>query len=114
MKSLVGMTALTALLIGTNVTSVQAEEVSALWFTQGPQLLLAEGGSERLMLNQQRLQALANQRSASDDGQRFVQLIEEQPTAAGDAASKQQFERKAAPSFKSPIQRDRELYGSPH
>jgi len=114
MKSLVGMTALTALLIGSNLASVQAAESSGLWLTQGPQLLVAENGSERLMFKQQQLQALAGQHSAMVDGRRFAQLIEEQPTAAGDTAIKQRLDRQPAPSFGSPILKDRELYGSPH
>lgn len=114
MKTLAGMTVLTALLIGGGVTSAQAGEAIAVWFHQAPQFLLAEGGSERLMLQQQYRQELASQRADSDDGERFVQLIKEQPTAAGDTAIEQQHERQPDASFKSPIHRDRSLYGSPH
>lgn len=113
MKSIVGMTALTALLVGTSLTAVQAAEVKAVGFHQGPQLLLAEGGGERLMFNQQRIQAQASKPEASDEGERFAQLMKEQPTAAGNSVE-QQLESKPEPSFRSPILQDRELYGSPH
>jgi len=114
MKTLTGMTILTALLIGGGMTSAQAGEANGVWFHQAPQLLLAEGGSERLIRQQQHMEELASQRADSDDGERFVQLIKEQPTAAGNTTVEQQSERQPDASFKSPIHRDRTLYGSPH
>jgi hypothetical protein len=110
MKTLAGMTVLTALLIGGGMTSAQAGEAVDVWLQQAPQFLLAEGGSERLIRQQQHMEELASQRAYSDDGERFVQLIKEQPTAAGTAREQQD------PWSETPkrgIQRDRELYG-PH
>lgn len=110
MKTLAGMTVLTALLVGGGVVSVQAGEAVAVGFHQAPQLLLAEGGSERLLRQQQHMEALASQRADSDDGERFVQLIKEQPTAAG-TMREQQDQWIEEP--KRGIERVRELYG-PH
>ena len=110
MKTLAGMTVLTALLIGGGMTSAQAEETSAVGVHRAPQFLLAEGGSERLIRQQQHMEELASQRAERDDGERFVQLIKEQPTAAG-TAREQEDQRSETP--KRGIQRDRELYG-PH
>lgn len=110
MKTLAGMTVLTALLIAGSVTSAQAGEAIGVWFHQAPQFFLAEGGSERLLRQQQHMEALASQRADFDDGERFVQMIEEQPTAAG-TAREQQGQRIEEPM--RGIQRVRELYG-PH
>ncbi len=111
MKTLAGMTVLAALFIGGGVTLAQAGETIGVRFQQAPQFLLAEGGSERLMLRQQGIEELASQRADSADGERFVQLIKEQPTAAG-TAREQQDQRLEEPM--RGIQRDRTLYGSPH
>lgn len=112
MKTLTGMTILTALLIGIggSMTSAQAGEANGVWFHQAPQFLLAEGGSERLIRQQQHMEELASQRAYSDDGERFVQLIKEQPTAAG-TAREQQDQWIEEP--KRGIERVREFYG-PH
>lgn len=113
MKSIAGMTVLSVLsvlLMGASVTSAQAADASGMWFAQGPQLLLAEGGSERLMPQQQRLQAHASQRPVADEGQRFVQLIEENPTAAGHPIVEKRLDRQS----KSPLHMERGLNGSPH
>ncbi|MDM8349501.1 hypothetical protein P8H27_11405 [Pseudomonas sp. sp1636] len=66
MKTLLSMTALAALMMGAAVTTVQAE-----------------GGSDRLMDYRLEQQAVVNNRSSQDSGERFAQMIEEQPTAAG-------------------------------
>lgn len=110
MKTLAGMTILTALLIAGGMTSAQAGEAVSVWFQQTPQLLLAEGGSERLLRQQQHVEELASQRADSDDAERFVQLIKEQPTAAGTAREQQD---QLIEEPKPGLQRDRELYG-PH
>ncbi|MNT40842.1 hypothetical protein D3C72_1771800 [compost metagenome] len=114
MKTLAGMTVLAALLMAGSVTSVQAGETMAVRFQQAPQLLLAEGGSERLLRQQQQMEVLASQRVDPADGERFVQLIKEQPTAAGGTAVERPYERQPDASFMSPIHRDRALFGSPH
>lgn len=98
MKSILGMTALAALMMAAAVTTVQAE-----------------GGSERLTDYRLQQGALLSNRSSQDSGERFVQLIKEQPTAAGSAIGQQdQQNEMLAPSHRSPILKDRALYGSPH
>lgn len=114
MKTLITLTALATLMAGFG-TAAQASETPSPWSTQAPQLLLAEGGSERVMLNQQRMQALAAQRGRAEDGQRFAQLIEEQPTAAGKLEDSLDAQgSRPEPTYKSPILRDRALYGGQH
>lgn len=98
MKSILGTTALAALLMGAVVTTVQAE-----------------GGSDRLLDYRLQQEALMSNRPSEDSGERFVQMLKEQPTAAGGAIEQQdQQNEMLEPSYKSPILRDRELYGSPH
>lgn len=83
MKSILGMTALAALMMGTAVATVQANEAGGPWSSEGARLLLAEGGSERLVDMVLRRETLVSERQGRDSGERFVQMIEEQPTAAG-------------------------------
>ena len=83
MKSILGMTALAALMLGAAVTTVQAE-----------------GGTGRL---------LVSDRASRDSAERFSQLIAERPTAAGNAMVQQ--ERRIEKS-EPEILRDRALYGS--
>ena len=98
MKSILGMTALAALMMGAAVTTVQAE-----------------GGSDRLLDYRLQQEAPVSSRQSQDSGERFVQLIKEEPTAAGSAIQQQdQQNDMLEPSYKSPILRDRALYGSPH
>ena len=98
MKSLLGMTALTALMMGAAVTTAQAE-----------------GGADRLVNYRLQQEMLVSDRASQDSGERFVQLIKEQPTAAGSATEQQdRQDEMSAPSYKSPILKDRALYGSPH
>ncbi|MDM8351170.1 hypothetical protein P8H27_20020 [Pseudomonas sp. sp1636] len=98
MKSILGMTALAALMMAAAVTTVQAE-----------------GGSDRLMDYRLQQEVLVSNSSSQDSGERFAQIIKEQPTAAGVALEQQgQQNEMLAPSYKSPILRDRALYGSPH
>lgn len=111
MKAISSKAALAALLIGTAVTAVQADPSRWPWPEEQPQLMLAESGSDRVMDYQER-QVLLNQQRRQDSGERFVQMIKEQPTAVGnttDEPSDKMSEPK--PMLKSPIQRDRELYG---
>lgn len=110
MKTIVQTTALAALVVGTAVTTVQADEVSGSWLSDGPQLLLAEGGSDRLVDFFLRRETLVTNRPSEDSGERFVRMIEEQPTAAGTAREQQEQRiEKSEPG----ILRDRVLYG-PH
>jgi hypothetical protein len=114
MKTLITMTALVTLLVGFG-TATQASETPSPWSAQAPQLQLAEGGSERVIRRQQRMQVLAVERGQAEEVQRFVQLLEEQPTAAGnvdDALDTQSVS--SQPDYESPILRDRAIYGSQH
>lgn len=108
MTSILHTTALAVLMTAT-VTAVQANEAG---------LLLAEGGSDLLMDYRLQQEAHISNRASQDSGQRFVQMLEEQPTAAGPALEQQeQQEQQSGASetrFKSPILRDRALYGTPH
>ncbi|MDA7085633.1 hypothetical protein PH586_04415 [Pseudomonas sp. SA3-5] len=114
MKFIVGTTALTALLIGASVTSAQAGETVGVWFKQAPQVILAEGGSARLLRHQQHMEGLTSQPAESYDGERFVQRIKEQPTAAGSAREQQEpMMQSQEPRYKSLIEWDRALFG-PH
>lgn len=97
MKTKLGMTALAALMMGAAVTTVQAE-----------------GGSDRLIDYRLQQEALMSNRTSQDSGERFVQMVKEQPAAAGSARAQQERIEQSEPSFKSPIHRDRALYGSPH
>ena len=98
MKSILGMTALAALMMGAAVTTVQAE-----------------GGSDRLIDYRLQQEALVSNRTSQDSGERFVQMLKEQPTAAGTASEQpKQQQEMVEPSYRSPILRDRALYGSPH
>lgn len=90
MKSIVGMTALVALITSAAATTVQAE-----------------GGTGPLLDYQLRQEALG---ASQDSAERFAQLIEERPSAAGNALGQQ--ERRIAQSEPEML-RDRALYGSP-
>jgi hypothetical protein len=108
MKSILGTTALAALVMGTALATVQADEVSGPG--EGAQLLLAEGGSDRLVDFFLRREPLVSERQGQDSGERFAQMLEEQPTAAGLEREKQmQRIEKSEPG----ILKNRVLYG-PH
>ena len=93
MKTLLSMTALAALMMSAAVTTVQAE-----------------GGSDRLMDYRLEQPLVVDNRSSQDSGERFVQMVREQPTAAGPEREQQpQRIEKSEPG----ILRDRALYG-PH
>ncbi|MFZ3206307.1 MAG: hypothetical protein WA161_20905 [Pseudomonas sp.] len=110
MKSILSMTALAALMMGAAVATVQADQVNGPWPRDGAQLLLAESGSDRLADFFLRRESLAENRSSRDSGERFVQMVEEQPTAAcPEREQKTQRIEKSEPG----ILRDRALYG-PH
>ncbi|MCY1271437.1 hypothetical protein D9M68_606440 [compost metagenome] len=73
----------------------------------------AENGSEHVMNFHLRHNASTNERADPDSGRRFVQMLEEQPTAAGPEAEAPAKDRQdAGPTYLSPIHRDRALYGS--
>lgn len=98
MKSILGTTALAALMMAAAVTSAQAE-----------------GGGDRLIDYRLQQEMLVSDRASPDSGERFAQMLTEQPTAAGRASEQQERQDEmSAPSYKSSIQRNREFYGGPH
>lgn len=114
MKSIAVKAALAALMVGVTVSSVQAEPWRKLWPEEKPQqLMIAESGSDRLLDYHQQRQGIANQQDRRDSGERFLRMIKEQPTAVGNPTEErsEQEMSKPKPAYKSPIQRDRELYG---
>ncbi len=81
MKCVLRTTAFSSLLFSlVAVTSLPAASVSLPPAERQPLLMLAEGGGDRV-LQYQEMQAQRWQ--TTDTGERFTQLIEEQPTAAG-------------------------------
>lgn len=103
MKTTLYLAALATLMAGATAISVQADE---------ERLMLAESGSDRVMEYHLQREALANQRGREDSGDRYVQMIREQPTAAGPMTEEQSESMdRPKPAYKSPIQRDREMYG---
>ncbi|MEO4046513.1 hypothetical protein AAFN46_05395 [Pseudomonas sp. CAU 1711] len=115
MKTLIATTTLATLLTGFGAVPAHASEASPFWSDQHARLMLAEGGSERLIVNRQRIQESLAARDRLDDSQRFADLIEEQPTAAGTREDARETPSgTSVPSYKSPILRDRAIYGSPH
>lgn len=112
MKTILQATALATLMMGAGVTTVQADEVAVFTLNEGPVLMLAEGGSDRLTASQLQREAVVSNDSKPDASQRFIQMIEQQPTAAGIP-----LERQDQPAEKSElrgIRGDRAIYGSPH
>lgn len=104
MKTTLHLAALATLLAATAAIQVQADDAG--------RLMLAENGSDRAMEYHLQREALANQRGREDSSDRFVQMIREQPTAAGPMTEEQSESMdRPKPVFKSPIQRDREVYG---
>lgn len=98
MKSILGMTALAALMMCAAVTTVQAE-----------------GGSDRLVEQRLQQEAQVSSRQRQDSAERFALMIKEQPTAAGvEVEQKDQQNKILEPRYKSPILMDRALYGSPY
>lgn len=110
MKSILGMTALAALMMGTAVATVQADEASGPWPGEGGQLLLAEGGGDRLVDFFLRREPLVSERQGQDSGERFAQMLKEQPTAVGPERQEQMQQiEKSEPG----ILKNRVLFG-PH
>ncbi|PAU58500.1 hypothetical protein [Pseudomonas indica] len=76
----------------------------------GTTMVWAEDGGERLGEWRMKQQMLTGQRMAIDHSERFAQLLEEQPTAAGPMTEMSM--PPAAPRYRSPILEDRTRYGS--
>lgn len=116
MKTLSSKTWLAALALGTTMTAVQAGDSPWVWPEDKPQpLMLAQDGSDRLMDQHLRRQAIDNQRRR-DTSERLIRMLEEQPTAAGSPAEKpavpQTEQEKIDDSSmnRSPLQPERDLY----
>ncbi|QLC74602.1 hypothetical protein LPB260_28425 [Pseudomonas sp. LPB0260] len=74
-------------------------------------MLLAENGSARLLqYHSQRLDGL---QGMEDESERFVQMLERKPTAAGPEFESEDRQSITQPKkqYRSPIQRDRDEYG---
>jgi hypothetical protein len=78
-------------------------------------LLLAEGGSDRLM-DYHSQNALVRNQPDQPSGERYVQMLKEQPTASGVTPTSEPLQQttEPEPNFTSPIIRDREEYRSAH
>lgn len=85
---------------------------------------LAESGGDRVFDAHLVQQPLAMREQPNDSAQRFAQMIEAQPTAAGPVSEVQdaddvQYQAlepptdKVEPRYATPIERDRDLYGTP-
>lgn len=88
---------------------------SAASTTDSSTLLLAEGGSDRLLDYHQENTAARNQFDQSA-GERYVQMVKEQPTASGVTVTEEALPttNEPVPRLTSPIIRDREQYRSAH
>lgn len=97
MKAIFCKAVLAALLAASSVLSVQAES-----------------GSDRVLRHHQMQRDwIANQPSREESGDRFIQMMREQPTASGPMTDEEQSESLRAPKnlYKPPIQLQREEYG---
>ncbi|MNF43836.1 hypothetical protein D3C85_518600 [compost metagenome] len=94
MKSAITTTALSSLLLSfVALTSLQASSASLPSAGQQPPLMLAEGGGDRLI--QYREWQAQRERTTDDESQRFAQLVEEKPTAAGSQVAQEDAESTA-------------------
>ncbi|MCQ4347166.1 hypothetical protein NGA35_06945 [Pseudomonas stutzeri] len=109
MKTVPGTFALTVLVVGLSLTTVQAGTAP-----DGTQLLLVESGSDRLIDYHTQRRSQSDRPGQEEFAERYIRMIKEQPTAAGDMpeelAPQDRMDR-PEPMHKSPIQRDRQLYG---
>jgi hypothetical protein len=89
MKSAITTTALSSLLFSfVALTSLQASSASLPSAGQQPTLMLAEGGGDRLI--QYREWQVQREQTTDDESERFAQLVEEKPTAAGSQVAKEE------------------------
>ncbi|AOE83955.1 hypothetical protein [Pseudomonas sp. TCU-HL1] len=104
MKSAITTTALSSLLFSVvALTSLQASSASLQPAAQQPFLMLAEGGGDRLLQHRE-MQAQRVQ-TTDEDRERFAQLVENEPTAAGSWTAQEVAEPVAKPAtpYKSRI-----------
>ena len=113
MKSMLNSAVVAAVLLAAAASAAHAESAGGPWPVPDP-LLLAEDGSDRPALHRQWWASQSLQRARGDSEERFARMIKEQPTAAGPDAAKSRLRDEQPKSLnKSPLQRDREIYGSP-
>ncbi|MDH4558376.1 hypothetical protein E8F11_24920 [Pseudomonas sp. BN417] len=111
MKSSIRTTAFSSLLFSfVAVISLPASSVSLQPTDRQPFLMLAEGGGDRL-IQYQEMQAQRSQ--TTDTSERFAQLVEEEPTAAGARIESDEVESvaKPAPGYKSLIHQQKVEFG---
>ncbi|MDH4558494.1 hypothetical protein E8F11_25530 [Pseudomonas sp. BN417] len=97
MKSAITTTALSSLLFSfVALTSLQASSASLPSASQQPTLMLAEGGGDRLI--QYREWQAQREQTTDDESERFAQLVEEKPTAAGAQVAREERESNARPA----------------
>ncbi|MCY1295279.1 hypothetical protein D9M68_580070 [compost metagenome] len=97
MKSAISTTALSSLLFSfVALTSLQASSASLPTASQQPLLMLAEGGGDRLI--QYREWQAQREQTTDDESERFAQLVEEKPTAAGSQVAREESESNAKPT----------------
>ncbi|MCY1289981.1 hypothetical protein D9M70_390990 [compost metagenome] len=112
MKSAITTTALSSLLFSfVALTSLQASSASLPSASQQPPLMLAEGGGDRLI--QYREWQAQRERTTDDESERFAQLVEEKPTAAGSEVTGEVTEPIAKPTsrYQSRIHQQKVEYG---
>lgn len=115
MNTILQATALAALIMSAGVTTVQADEVVVFALNESPLfplLMLAKGGSDRLTVSRVQREAMASNDSKQGASQRFIQMIEQQPTAAGITLKRE--DQPVKKSTLRGIRADRALYGSSH
>lgn len=99
MKSAITTTALSSLLFSlVALTSLQASSASLPSAGQQPILMLAEGGGDRLI--QYREWQAQREQTTDDESERFAQLVEEKPTAAGSEVTPEETGSIAKPTRK--------------
>ncbi|MCO6057718.1 hypothetical protein NG726_13690 [Pseudomonas sp. MOB-449] len=97
MKSAISTTALSSLLFSiVALTSFPASSAALQPESRQPLLMLAEGGSDRLIQHRE-LQA-QRERTTEDESERFAQLVEEKPTAAGSGTAREATEPATKPA----------------
>ncbi|MDD2045949.1 hypothetical protein [Pseudomonas putida] len=116
MKLTFKMSGLVAAAIFSTVTAAATEYTKNIQIdNESSPLLLAEGGSDRVM--EYHLQnSLANNKPDQPSGERYVQMLKEQPTASGTNPTGESLQQTTdpEPNLTSPINRDREEYRSAH
>ncbi|MFK8332347.1 hypothetical protein M2D63_020295 [Pseudomonas sp. BJa5] len=115
-KMSVVVAAAAAMMATAATAATQTEDASSLRLhTQSAQMLLAEDGSNRV-LDYHQQNAMARSQLNQESGERYVQMIKEQPTASGVDSMQEALPptEKSAPRLTDPITRDREEYRSAH